>query len=193
MALASRASTVRVPVKGSMRSTPGAPIPGRHATARARDRKLGTSTQPLDPLGRPYAGRDCAQRRLGCGEDLLRIEADGVAKLGQSLPAALVVNEIGDVLGQGKFPALPRRHRVSRPACLFQLIQQRRQAGHGRRPAPHTVRPGPSAPVTQPWPTASWRPMCSTSFSSPRMGRTMTVKLTSLPSAFQRSMSTPCT
>ena len=40
--------------------------------------------------------------------------------------------------------------------------------------------------------SASWAAISSISFSSPRMGRTMTVKLTSRPSPFQRSMSTPC-
>ncbi len=39
----------------------------------------------------------------------------------------------------------------------------------------------------------SWRAISSISFSSPRSGRTITVKLTSLSSAFQRSMSMPCT
>jgi hypothetical protein len=40
---------------------------------------------------------------------------------------------------------------------------------------------------------ASCRAISSTSFSRPRSGRTITVKLTSLPSAFHRRMSTPWT
>jgi hypothetical protein len=45
----------------------------------------------------------------------------------------------------------------------------------------------------QGWPVASWRAISSISFCSPRIGRTMTVKLTSFPSLPQRKMSTPWT
>jgi hypothetical protein len=43
------------------------------------------------------------------------------------------------------------------------------------------------------WPVASWRAISSISFCSPRIGRTMTVKLTSFTSPPQRKMSTPWT
>ena len=64
---------------------------------------------------------------------------------------------------------------------------------------PRTTSSTPSTPASsarqpdshQPG-SASWAAISSISFSSPRMGRTMTVKLTSRPSPFQRSMSTPC-
>ncbi len=42
-------------------------------------------------------------------------------------------------------------------------------------------------------PAASWGAISSASFCSPRIGRTMTVKLVSLSCSFQRSMSTPWT
>ena len=62
------------------------------------------------------------------------------------------------------------------------------------------AQPLPSSPAAsrdgdagQAWSAASWRAISSISFSSPRSGRAITVKLTSLPSSFQRSMSTPWT
>ena len=52
---------------------------------------------------------------------------------------------------------------------------------------------GASESYRQAWPAANWTAINSTSFCSPRIGRTMTVKLTSFPWSFQRSMSTPWT
>jgi hypothetical protein len=75
--------------------------------------------------------------------------------------------------------------------------QQREQDLAARTSAAWPIAPQATACSTggrgYAWPAASWIAISSTSFWSARIGRTMTVKLTSFCAAFQRRMSTPWT
>jgi len=101
----------------------------------------------------------------------------------------------------------PKVHFICRDSAAFRsapavLLSQARD-GHAEKPRPGLRSQRQTEPTAgrlgarvrgwrdHAWPAASWDAISSTSFCSPRIGRTMTVKLTSFSSPFQRKMSTP--
>jgi len=79
----------------------------REGTPRGRgDSELSALPDALDSLGRPGASNDVSQEIIGRRQNLLRVEPDLTAQAGQSLPSALVANEIADVLCQHQLPAI---------------------------------------------------------------------------------------
>jgi hypothetical protein len=94
----------------------------------------------------PARGRaDAAQRILRGGEKLRR-QSHNASKLLQRLPAALIIDQVSDVLGQDRFPAISRRRRMCRTSDLLKPVQQHVGGIHLERSAgDHDLRADASA------------------------------------------------